>query len=323
MATYAEPVRRRGAASRLAGALTSAYDAGRRAVDETFGVPGPEIEYSMFRAGEATPGALLAKLGTAVFARARSRANYLRTEEDANLKRQAAQLQLRDLESDLRRQSGSYTTRAGRKFTDLTPTEMIALEKLDATDDPTFSFETPGGQKLSGLTGKQSGDLEARFTGLRDAAARAREREKRVGTARINHAAAVAALRDMDAQLSPTGATSLKIQGQASRGSNLLAAALKGDRSAAQAMGLDTTGNFRRQAAEALGIDPARAGDPEALEAALAGWRNDFLVRQLRGRRLELEPQRAAFQQRIAEAAGVMASPEDDFLRQLDELTQE
>ncbi len=64
-------------------------------VEKTFGTPGPEIGPTPFKPGTVSPGAVIAKLGTAVFAAARTRANALQRQkiQDAQMAYQRAQVE--------------------------------------------------------------------------------------------------------------------------------------------------------------------------------------------------------------------------------------
>jgi hypothetical protein len=64
-------------------------------VEKTFGTPGPEIGPTPFKPGTVSPGAVIAKLGTAIFAAARTRANALQRQkiQDAQMAYQRAQVE--------------------------------------------------------------------------------------------------------------------------------------------------------------------------------------------------------------------------------------
>jgi hypothetical protein len=111
-------------------------------VEKTFGTPGPEIGPTPFKPGTVTPGAVIAKLGTAIFAAARTRANAVQRqkEQDAQMAYQQAQI------AGLTSAAADRATRAG-----------IAQKTLDLE---TRKYENPNAPKAPLMTpigGKNAG----------------------------------------------------------------------------------------------------------------------------------------------------------------------
>lgn len=111
-------------------------------VEKTFGTPGPDIGPTPFRPGTVTPGAVIAKLGTAIFAAARSRANAVERQRiaDAEMAYQKAQIE-------------SLTSAAA----DRTRRGDIAQGQLDLERDKYLNPNAPQAPLMTPIAGKFAG----------------------------------------------------------------------------------------------------------------------------------------------------------------------
>jgi len=112
-------------------------------VNKTFGEPGPEIPVRQFAPGTVTPGAVFARLGTAIFSAARDRANAAQRQEQqrAAMDYQSAQAEklradmgaIEDFDTGLKDAQGNpivvKRTTPGQRLSFLKPTGAGAGEK--------------------------------------------------------------------------------------------------------------------------------------------------------------------------------------------------
>jgi hypothetical protein len=104
-------------------------------VERTFGTPGPDIGPTPFKPGTVSPGAVIAKLGTSIFAAARSRANAVERQRIADSQMEYQKAQIAGLTSA----AADRTTRTGIAQGQLD----LAREQYDKPNAPQDVSITP------------------------------------------------------------------------------------------------------------------------------------------------------------------------------------
>lgn len=121
------------------GALTTSVSSD---IERSTGNTGPEIKVAPFTPGSDTPGAILAKLGTTLFAAARTRANTRAASAKVDLERQYREAQIEKL-TQVAPQKPTYS-RGG--IDGLTPGEAATYDREANKPKPQkFQYRTPGG----------------------------------------------------------------------------------------------------------------------------------------------------------------------------------
>lgn len=130
-----------------------------KAVEATYGQPGPELSVRPFVPGSVTGPAAFMKLGSSIFAAARARANYRQQQEKAKRDIAYSDLQMQDLQNRVTAGKPTETTVGTQKF-NLTPGEgaTIAAGQLPKPQPAARKVKWPGMKGVPGL--EEAGDYD-------------------------------------------------------------------------------------------------------------------------------------------------------------------
>lgn len=124
------------------GALTTSIS---QDIERGTGNPGPEIKVAPIAPGSDTPGTILAKLGTTLFAAARTRANARAATAKADSERQYRQAQI----DKLTRVEPTRPTYSRGGIDGLTPGEALNYDTKQAKpEEQLFDYRLPNGQTV-------------------------------------------------------------------------------------------------------------------------------------------------------------------------------
>jgi hypothetical protein len=268
--------------------------------NETFGQPGPPITVRPFAPGTVTPGAVIAKLGTSIFAAARSRAN---AKAAADAQAATNQYHLAQAE-DLKNRVGNRqdVTIGGTTVKGVSPDAAAgALSRMHsgATGvDHKVTLTSPVfGHKVGDVVDSRQLTAEGDQAGINARAANVNN-----GQLGSKVAAARGAIDSIKYQFSKEGPLSQQVYGEGSRAASHFASILRvGDQNHPE----------WRQALARLGLPPAYRFDPTnatsvgVLNEAANRFTSDYYTAKMANERAKLQPQYDAAQQTISQYGGV------------------